>query len=203
MPLNPSPNEAWGQTYPSSGSWIFDPLTSGAEIDDADFGNVVEYIRGLTWGYWKTHTGFDAPRRDETYDELESNPLLVDVMTPDGNYYVNDDWEALWIFDGAGEDEPPSARGNAISLFRCQLLALHMNLLKYDDMGEQTYHYPGDEYDGMTVQAIYDDLAFKLVDDPTQDFHDELATADRINNNGNYGPGDHVLYDPNPHVPSY
>ncbi len=202
MPTDPGEYLAWGPTFPCGGVWTFDPLMSGTCKSDADFGNVVEYTAGHTWGYWKTHTGYDAPPRDEAYDLLPANPMPVDVMTPDGDYEVDDDWEAKWIFENAGAEEPPSGRGNGISLFRCQLLALHMNLLKYDGMGEMTYIYNGDPYSGWTVQEIYDFALDKLVNPPNgYDYHELLDAIDKINNNGNYGPGQHVLIDPNPYTP--
>jgi hypothetical protein len=201
MPLDPGDNWIWAQIYPD-GDWLFEPLVSGTIIDDADFGNVVEFTGGLTWGYWKTHTGLDAPPRDPAYDLLPANPMEVDVETPDGDYLVETDAEAKFIFDGAG-DYPANCAGDCRSLFRAQLLALHMNLLKFADMGDAVYVYEGDPYDGMTVQAIYVAAIALLTDGADHDFTSFQETIDRINNNGHADPGGHVLIMKDPPVPVY
>ncbi|MCK4367762.1 MAG: hypothetical protein KAW84_07445 [Thermoplasmata archaeon] len=193
MPNAPGEYYVWANTYPGDGYWAFD-MTSGFFKDDADFGNVVEYTGGLTWGYWKTHTGHGSPPRDPTYDLLPDNPMAVDVETPDGDYEVDNDDEAKWLFDGAG-DYPNNCEGTCRSLFRAQLLALHMNLLKFGaDMADAVYVYDGDDYDGWTVQEIYDEAIWKLLnEDEDYDFTSFQETLDNINNNGNQGTGDHVL----------
>jgi hypothetical protein len=188
-------NYVWAQTYPN-GDWQFSPLSSGTIKTDADFGNVKEYPNGLTWGYWKTHTGYDSPPRDATYDLLPNNPMQIDVITPDNNYWVDDDFEAKWVFDNCGSSGPPNASGDGRSLFRVQLLALHMNLLKYSDMGAMYYFFNGDSNSGMTVDQIYAQAIGWLNDGNYHDFHPLLETLDRINNNGNYGTGDNVLVYP-------
>lgn len=200
MPNNPGDYHVWAQTYPDSGTWTFN-MTSGFVTSDADFGNVVEYTGGLTWGYWKTHTGYDSPPRDDTYDLLPDNPMQVDVLTGDGDYLVETDAEAKFIFDGAGSGEPPNCDGTpgeekCRSLFRAQLLALHMNLLKFGDMGDQIYVFESDPYSGMTVQAIYDAAIALLTDGEDHDFTSFQETLNRINNNGNYDTGSHVLVMP-------
>lgn len=201
MPLNPGEYLAWAQTYPE-GNWEFIPLISGTNVDDADFGNVVEFTGGLTWGYWKTHTGLSSPPRDPAYDLLPDNPMYVDIKTPDGDYWVEYDYEAKWIFDGAG-DYPASCSGDCRSLFRAQLLALHMNLLKFDGMGDMIYQYPGDSHSGDSVQEIYDDAIALLTDGMDHDFTSFQETLDRINNNGHAGPGGHVLVLETPPAPEY
>ncbi len=183
MPTSPGPYYAWMQTYPSSGTYMV-VLTSGLEKDDADFGNVVKYTGGLTWGYWKTHTGYDSPPRDSAYDLLPGNPMPVDLATPDNDYEIDSDAEAKWLFDGAGSGDPPNCSGDCRSLFRAQLMALHMNLLKFADMGSQTYQYEGDPYSGMTVDDIYTEAIDMLTDGEYHDFTSFQQTLDRINNNG-------------------
>ncbi len=201
MPNNPGDYWIWAQTYPA-GDWVFAPLISGSDIDDADFGNVVEYTGGLTWGYWKTHTGLDSPPKDAAYDLLPDYPMDVDVMMPDGDYLVDNIYDAKYVFEGAG-DYPASCSGDCRSLFRAQLLALHMNLLKFTDMGGATYANEGDPYSGMTVQQIYDAAIDMLTDGLQHDFTDFQQTLDAINNNGHYAPGGHVLVMATPPAPEY
>ena len=202
MPNDPDANHVWIQTYPSDGVWTI-TVTSGMEKTDANFGNVAEFTGGLTWGYWKTHTGYDSPPRDPTYDLLPTNPMQVDVQTPDGDYLVETDYEAMWVFEGAGSGEPPNCSGTCRSLFRAQLLALHMNLLKFSDMGSQIYLNPGGSYDGWTVQGIYNEALDKLLNGGSgYDFTSFQEILDDITNNHNYGTGSHVLvmYNPPPVV---
>ena len=194
LPNNPGDYLIWVQTYPSSGIWTFE-MTSGFDKHDADFGNVVEFIGGLTWGYWKTHTGIDSPAMDPAYDLLPENPMPVDIVTPDGDYFVNDTVDAKFIFDGAG-DYPASCSGNCRILFRAQLLALHMNLLKFSDMGNQIYMFESDPYSGMTIQYIYEAAIDKLNDGEEHNFVPFQETLDRINNNGHYAIGEHTLVKP-------
>jgi hypothetical protein len=213
LPNDPSDYEAWGQTYPSEGSWIYDVLTSGFETTDADFGNVVEFTGGLTYGYWKTHTGLDSPPRDDAYDLLGANPFDSDVNTPvgphmDGDDQIENEWEAKWIFDGADSGDSPNCSGEegvekCRSLFRAQLLALHMNLLKFPGMDDAVFVYGSDSHSGDTVQEIYDEAIDLLNDGGDHDFTSFMNTLDLINNNGHYGPGDHVLVIPTPPVPDY
>ncbi|UCD91979.1 MAG: hypothetical protein JSV43_07045 [Methanobacteriota archaeon] len=196
MPLAPGDYWVWASTYPAGGTWTFE-LTSGFFKCDANFGNIVEYTGGLTWGYWKTHTGFDSPPRDPAYDLLPDYQMSVDVETSDGDYLVETDEEAKWIFDGAG-DYPANCAGTCRSLFRAQLLALHMNWLKFgDDFFGATYIYQSDSYSGWTVEEIYDEAIWKLInEDSDYDFTSFQETLDRINNNGHYDPGSHVLVMP-------
>jgi hypothetical protein len=200
MPDSPGENLEWAPTYPSYGIWSFD-LTSGANLVK-NLGNIVEFTGGLSWGYWKTHTEGGPAPRDDTYDLLPQNPMPVDVETPDGDYWVNDDEDADFIYGGAG-DGPASAEGDGRKLFRAQLLALHMNLLKFPGMADAVYIYPGDSMSGKTVQYIYDMALEMLNDGEEHDFHDLLATLDKINNNSHYAPGSHVLILPEPPTPYY
>jgi hypothetical protein len=183
----------WAQVYPD-GDWEFAPFLSGSNINNANFGNAREFTEGLTWGYWKTHTKYGpAQKADQAYKKLSSNPMSIDKKTADGDYLVENDAEALWVFNNCGSSGPCNASGDGRSLFRAQLLALHMNLIKFSTIGDMYYHYTGDDYDGWTVSDIYDLSISLLTDGYQHDFHDLLSTIDRINNNGNYGPGDHVL----------
>jgi hypothetical protein len=200
MPNNPGDYWIWAQTYPGEG-WTFAPLISGTDAD-ADFGNVVEFTGGLTWGYWKTHTGLDSPPKDAAYDLLGANPMEVDVEMPDGDYLVDNVYDAKYVFDGAG-DYPASCSGDCRTLFRAQLLALHMNLLKFTDMGGAIYVYDGDPFNGQTVQDIYDAAIALLNDGLAHDFQPFQVTLDHINNNGHEDPGGHVLVMKDPPVPEY
>ncbi|MEE9224195.1 MAG: SdrD B-like domain-containing protein [Thermoplasmata archaeon] len=200
MPNDPGEFWSWAQTYPD-GDWVFAPLQSGSYID-ADFGNVVEFMGGLTWGYWKTHTGLDSPPKDPAYDLLGDNPMEVDVEMPDGDYLVDNVYDAKFVFEGAG-DYPASCSGDCRSLFRAQLLALHMNLLKFVDMGGAIYIYDGDPFSGQTVQQIYDAAIALLNDGLEHDFQPFQETLDHINNNGHADPGGHVLVMKDPPVPEY
>jgi hypothetical protein len=201
MPNNPGENWIWAQTYPD-GDWVFAPLISGTDVDNADFGNVVEFTGGLTWGYWKTHTGLDSPPKDPAYDLLGDNPMEVDVQMPDGDYLVDNVEDAKFVFDGAG-DYPANCNDDCRSLFRAQLLALHMNLLKFTDMGGAIYIYEGDPFSGQTVQQIYDAAIDLLNDGLDHDFQPFQQTLDRINNNGHADPGGHVLVMETPPAPEY
>jgi len=77
-------------------------------------------------------------------------------------------------------------------------MALHMNMLKYSDMGDMTYMNPGDAYNGMTVQQIYDEAITLLTDGNRHNFVSFQNTLDAINNNGHSSTGSHVLVDPTP-----
>ena len=198
MPNSPGPNEVWAQTFPGGdGEWHI-TVQSGTDVGDANFGNVCEFTESLTWGYWKTHTGFDSPPYDTTYDQLAAHPFDSDVSTPSGDGMDGDDQienaaEAKWIFDGAGTGDSPNCSGDCRSLFRAQLLALHLSLLKFTDMGSAVYQYAGDSYSGQTVQTIYDAAVALLNDGEYHDFTTFQQTLDRINNNHNEPTGSHVL----------
>jgi len=187
-------SHVWAQTFPTGdGDWDVE-MTSGLDVEDADFGNVCEYTNGLTWGYWKTHTGLDSPPRDDAYDALADYPMEVDVETPDGNYYVDSDSEASWVFEGAGSGSSPDCSGDCKSLFRAQLLALYMNTLNWSDFADQIYLYAGDDWSGSTVGEILAAAIDALVDGISgDDYTDFMGTLDRINNNGHAETGDHVL----------
>ncbi|HEV8594341.1 MAG TPA: SdrD B-like domain-containing protein [Thermoplasmata archaeon] len=191
QPNDPDATHVWALTFPSGdGTWDF-TVTSGFTTDGANFGNVCEFTESLTWGYWKTHTGFDASPRDEAYDLLPANPMPVDVETPDGDFEIDTDSEANWLFSGGAGDI--NCSGDCVTLFRAQLLALHMSLLKFGDMGEQVYMNAGDAYSGMTVQEIYDAAIAALLDPNYGDYTAFQQTLDAINNNHNQPTGSHVL----------
>jgi hypothetical protein len=204
MPNNPDATHVWAQTFPSGdGTWTI-TVQSGTDVRDADFGNVCEFTESRTWGYWKTHTGFDSPPRDPAYDLLPAHPLEVDITTPDGDKLVETDAEAKWMFDSTD----PNCSGTpgvekCRSLFRAQLLALHMNLLKFSEIGDQVYVFAGDPYSGMTVQAIRDAAVALLTDGQSHDFTSFQETIDRINNNENDATGSHVLVCPTAPTPDY
>ncbi len=201
QPNNPDATHVWAQTFPSGdGTWDF-TVTSGFTVNDADFGNVCEFIESRTWGYWKTHTGFDSPPRDEAYDLLPANPLQIDVQTPDGDFLVETDAEANWMFSGGAGDI--NCSGDCRTLFRAQLLALHLSLLKFGDMGAQVYVNPGDAFDGQTVQAIHDAAVALLNDGQDHDFTSFQETLDAINNNHNQPTGSHVLVCADAPTPQY
>jgi hypothetical protein len=187
-------SHVWAQTFPGGdGDWDI-VVTSGVVIEDANFGNACEYVNGLTWGYWKTHTGFDSPPRDAAYDTLEDNPMAVDVQTPDGDYEVDTDAEAQWVFEGAGSGESPNCSGDCLSLFRAQLLALYMNTLKWSDFGEQVYYNGDDPWSGSTVDEIVAAAIDALVNGiDGGDYTEFMGTLDAINNNGHADAGSHVL----------
>jgi len=172
-------------------------VQSGTDVGDANFGNVCEFTESLTWGYWKTHTGFDSPPYDPAYDDLPAHPMAVDLATPDNDHEIDSAAEAKWMFDSTD----PNCSGTAgvekcRSLFRAQLLALHMNLLKFGDMGSAVYQYAGDAYSGQTVQQIHDAAIAMLTDGQQHDFTAFQETLDRINNNHNQPVGSHVLVCP-------
>jgi len=200
MPNDPGDDWIWLQTYPEGGYWAIELLESGTVVDDADFGNVVEFRRGLEWCYWRLHTGlYEGYPRDSTYDKLPSNPMEVDIETPDGDYLVENEQEADWIFStGSG-----SCQGDCRTQFRVELLALHMNLLKFTDMGDAVYINQGKPFSGTTVQDIYDMLIDLLTDGLEHDFKMYKDMLVKINNNGNASPGEYVLVMKDPPTPDY
>ncbi len=202
LPNNPDATHVWALTFPSGdGTWTF-TVTSGFTEDAANFGDVCEFIESRTWGYWKTHTGFDSPPRDAAYDLLPGNPMHVDVITPDGNYYIDTDSEANWLFGGGAGDI--NCSGNCVTLFRAQLLALHMNLLKFgSDMADAVYAFAGDSHSGQTVQEIYDAAIAALLDPDYGSYTSFQETLDQINNNHNQPTGSHVLVCATPPDPQY
>jgi hypothetical protein len=70
-----------------------------------------------------------------------------------------------------------------------------MNLLKFgSDMADAVYVVEGDGYSGWTVQEIYDEAIWKLLNEGEDyDFTSFQETLDNINNNHNEGTGDHTL----------
>lgn len=186
-------SHVWSQTFPSGdGDWDI-TMTSGLAVEDADFGNVCEFTEGLTWGYWKTHTGSGAPARDAAYDDLPTNPLAIDLATPDSDFEIDSDAEADWLFDGAGSGESPNCSGDCRSLVRAQLLALWMNTLAFAGMADEVYMYAGDVYSGMTVAEIIAEAQNLLGNSSVTDLTGIQETLDRINNNGHAADGSHVL----------
>ena len=53
--------------------------------------------------------------------------------------------------------------------------------------------HAGYPYSGKTVDQIYDIAIDMLTDGDKHKFQDLMNTIDRINNNGHYSPGSHVL----------
>ena len=203
IPPNPNASYDWVQTYPGGdGNWAIAAKT-GNDTMNADFGNVLEFTESRTWGYWKTHTGLNSPPRDKAYDLLPSNPMKGDLPTSDGDYELDSEKEALWLFTGSGTGRSPNCSGDCRSLFRAQLLALHMSMLKFDGMAGAVYIYAGDPYSGMTVQQIHDAAVAMLTDGNPHSFTAFQTTIDRMNNNHNRGPGDHVLVIAAPEPPIY
>ncbi len=199
IPLNPDAYLVWVQTYPGGdGTWSI-TIDGGNEVNDVNFGNVVEFTGSLTWGYWKTHTGYDSPPRDSAYDQLPLFPIDVDLPTLDNDYEIEDDYEAWLQFNDAGIGDPPNCSGTCRSLFRAQLLALYMNLLKFEVMGSLVYLDPHGIYDGWTVQEIVNEAIDKLLNGGSSyNFKTFQEVLDRINNNHNYALGSHVLVLPDP-----
>jgi hypothetical protein len=190
MPLNNETNMIWAQTFPGGDGEHHISLTSGSSYDHADFGNVCEYTAGLTWGYWKTHTGdTKGAKKDPTYNLLATYPLQLDITTTDGDKWLESASEAYAILRLVKSD----CTGDCRSLFRAQLIALYMNTLKFGDMGNMTYVWAGDAYDGMTVNEIFDAAHTLLLDGTYHDFTLFQVTLDRINNNSHYSLGEHVL----------
>jgi hypothetical protein len=200
MPNSPDATSVWAQTFPG-GDGDHDFVGVSGLDETANFGNVCEFTESRTWGYWKTHTGFDSPPRDEAYDELPGTSLDVDVTTPDGDDLIETDAEANWLFDGGAGDI--NCSGDCRTLFRAQLLALHMSVLKFDGMGDAVFVSAGDAYDGMTVQEIYDAAVAALNDPDYGDFTSFQETLDAINNNHNLPDGSHVLVCGTPPTPDY
>ncbi len=199
LPTETDANYTWVQTYPGGdGRWNVS-VSGGQIITDINFGNVAEFTGSRTWGYWKTHTGLSSPPRDEAYDTLPGRPLEVDIQTPNGDDSIDSDAEAYWLFNGADTGRSPNCSGDCRSLFRAQLLALHMNVLKFGDMGTSIYLRHGSKYDGWTVQEILNEAVDKLLNGGQGfNFTEFQMTLDDINNNHNYNIGEHVLVLPEP-----
>jgi hypothetical protein len=187
----------WAQVYPS-GDWEFPNLKSGSLICNANFGNILEFNGGFTWGYWKTHTVYGpASKRDDAYDLIDDTGkgMAFDLPTNDSDYTIDTEAEAHYAFMGSGLGTP-NASGDGRGLFRVQLLALHMNILKYEEFADLVFIKSGDAYSGKTVQQIYEAAIYMLTKATNPDFHELLNTIDCINNNHNYDPGSHVLFPP-------
>jgi len=204
MPDDPDNYFTWLQTYPGgNGTWEISVVGIFEKLN-ADFGNVVEFTGGRSWGYWKTHTGLDSPPRDEAYDNLIHYPFEIDVTTPNGDALVESDVEAKWVFDGTGSGEPPNCSGTCRSLFRVQLLALHLNVLKFGGMEFLTYVYPNDQYSGWTIREIIDEGIDKLLAGGlSYSFTNFQVTLDKINNNHHRSNGSYVLVMSDPPVVCY
>ncbi len=189
------PYYIWAQVYPT-GDWEFPYFESDSNLCNVNFGNILEYTGSLTWGYWKTHTIYGpAAHPDDTYKLLDDTGkgMKFDLPTNDNDYLIDTEAEAYFAFTGSGLGNP-NASGDGRSLFRVQLLALHMNILKFTDFADLVFIKSGDAYSGKTVGDIYDAAIYMLTKAVNPDFHELLTTIDTINNNHNYSPGNHVLF---------
>lgn len=172
------PNAEWIPTTPTS---VLVELEEGAS-ETVKFGNYCLFPGGLTWGYWKTHSALGpAGPRDPTYDTLPSDPIEMDDPI-----VVASDVDAVFVFEGAG-DFPANCSGDCRSLLRAQLLALLLNLRKFDGMADAYYANPSDPVwgDGTHTAGEIADAALELLvgGPPDYDFTSFQETLDAINNN--------------------
>jgi hypothetical protein len=168
---------------------VYSVVISGNVVGDRDFGNVaferVPFEGGLTWGYWKTHTGTESspggesggPPQDPVYEGLASGPIQLGT-TPNFEVDSPEDADIVFAADGTslgalcqpspgdcreGDFSPPAdCGGDCNELLAAQLLALKLNVRKFSGMGDAIYINPGDPFSGFTVNAIIQMADFAL-----------------------------------------
>ena len=117
--------------------------------------------------------------------------MSVDVTTSDGDKLLESAKEAYAIIGKVSDTA--SCSGDCRTLFRAQLIALYMNVLKFSGMGDSIFAYAGNAYDGQTVSQILAAGISLLTDGSNHDFTSFQTTLDLINNNGHDADGSHVL----------
>lgn len=92
-------------------------LLAGQAVIDINFGNVafelVPFVGGLTWGYWKTHTGTAAspPKapQDPIYTSTPFTTSGIDIGTSSGTHlHIDTPEEADLVFAADGSAGEPS-----------------------------------------------------------------------------------------------
>jgi hypothetical protein len=111
------------------------------------------FIDGKTIGYWKNHTGLDAPTRDSTYDQL---PVFLGIFPANGlpEMSIASEDDARGVFVAA------NSSGDGVEMLTAQLLASKLNALKYNGYAE-AYLPDGQKVGDVMAHAdaILDDLA--------------------------------------------
>ncbi len=167
---------------------VYEVTVSGDDAVGLHFGNVARALEpvggGLTWGYWKTHTGTgDTPPgapRDPVYLMV---PMGIDLGLSVGTHLDVDSAEnadTVFAVDGSGAfDEPPwpspqeisdlcsagdcrsgdfshpaDCDGDCHEQLVVQFLALELNLKSGQFSGDAIYINPGDPNSGKTVNEI-------------------------------------------------
>jgi len=128
-------------------------------------------------GYWKTHTGLDAPARDSTYDQL---PIFLGIA-PENAYpeaQVDSEGEARAIFQAA------TSNGLGEKMLRAQLLAAKLNAIKFPGFSDALFP-SGDQVGDFIQQAdkILDDMA-NGIPHTKAEIVEVSAWLDAANNNG-------------------
>lgn len=196
FPTSPATSLVFGDGCDSSGTFDRDlmngvhviTLAAGESAIDVDFGNVAfELVRvagGLTWGYWKTHTGTGDTPPNAPIDPVYESPLGIDLGSTVGTHLdveTPEDADTVFAADGSGtNDEPPwpspqeisdlcseaddcrngdfahpaDCEGDCHELLTAQLLALKLNILSGEFSGDAIYINPDDPFSGMTVTEI-------------------------------------------------
>jgi hypothetical protein len=153
---------------------------------------------GLTWGYWKTHTGSMAPAQDPTYLTLSSTcpatgglpPVYANgAITLDTDCDTNDLYQPTVVTSPSDADDVFSG-GNAgkvncghkfkgakcVTLFTAQLLAAKLNVRKFaaGGFGSAIYSNPSDPtFNGQSVNTIMSEMqtAFDVFVDAANGTH--------------------------------
>jgi hypothetical protein len=109
-------------------------------------------------GYWKTHTGLDAPPRDPTYDKL---PIFLGIWPNDGppEDLIQTEKDAKAVFDKAG--------GLTFWAMVAQLLAAKMNTLKIPQFADAQFVDGATLSTGETIKTFGQAMAAadQVVDD--------------------------------------
>lgn len=90
-------------------------LSAGQAAIDINFGNValeqVPFVSGLTWGYWKTHTGTDASPPEAPQDLIYGDGISIDLGESGATHLDVDspeDADLVFAADGSvGEPSQP------------------------------------------------------------------------------------------------
>lgn len=196
-PTNPASSVVFANGCDSGGTFngdlmngVYSVIINADDHTGLNFGNVAFELApvsgGLTWGYWKTHTGTGETPPQAPQDPIYVNPLGIDLGSSAGthlNVETPEDADTVFAADGSGTaDEPPwpspqeisdlcsagdcrtndfahpaGCEGDCHEQLVVQLLALKLNILSGEFSGDAIYINPGDPNSGKTVNEIIAD----------------------------------------------
>jgi hypothetical protein len=214
------------QTLVSTGAPLhfsqFDPAIYNSEGSAFVQCTTKPFFGGLSWTYWKTHTGSFKVRKDPIYNSLsascpasgDSGAIALDggCSNSVGKSTAAKSYgptivicskrrqcgrrSADTVFAGGNTRKAPSCKGDCASLFAAELLAAELNLRKFPGFADAVFTKPGNALNGMTVGAILSQMQADFLSfvgsTGNPDLAADSALLDVINNN----PSTHVLLRP-------